>query len=277
MSPDMAGKDLYSLTQNIFLVAREILSTVKPLLPAAPITIDAQEAISQNFFRILKDEEVSYLMERLPFPCSPLLLLIPVIHRSLFRAVMIAVFQPFGHRGLDQPTEQLLSNIYTYLGETETQDRRSRWRTLTYQHISRERPANVWIQPAVQYYQQLQAMLQPFLKGARLPGEKQLQSSISAIFEQAVTTRDKVMTECTEVDCSVVLPTHGRFTSWMKPFSPVNKNPPQRCIFPLSWVVQFSLSRGQGQQPEWFNSIYAIVLADNSSLPTSIRDLDKLG
>ncbi|KAG8849268.1 hypothetical protein FRB91_010093, partial [Serendipita sp. 411] len=198
MSPDMAGKDLYSLTQNIFLVAREILSTVKPLLPTAPITIDAREAISQNFFRIFKDEEVSYLMERLPFPCSPLLLLIPVIHRSLFRAVMIAVFQPFGHRGLDQPTEQLLSNIYTYLGETETQDRRSRWRTLTYQHISRERPANVWIQPAAQYYQQLQAMLQPFLKGARLPGEKQIQSSISAIFEQAVTTRDKVMTECTE-------------------------------------------------------------------------------
>ncbi|KAG8803134.1 hypothetical protein FRC18_007377 [Serendipita sp. 400] len=275
MSPDMASKELRSLTENIFLVARDILQRVEPLLPTDQITVDAKETISNAFFEVLKDEEVSYFIDRFLFPCSPFTLLIPIVHRSLFRAIMVAAFEPFAPGELNQPTEQLLSRIYAYLGETETQDRRSRWRALTYHHISQERPEKVWAPLAVQYYQQLRAILQPFLKEAFLPEEEQIQHNISMIFEQAIRLRDKLMTECTEVDCSVVLPAHGRFANWMKPYSPVNRNPPQRCIFSLSWVIQFSLSRGQGQEPKWFNNILAIVIADNSKLP-SPQDLYKL-
>ncbi|KAG9033545.1 hypothetical protein FS842_003938 [Serendipita sp. 407] len=275
MSPETANKALYCLTDNILMVARDILQRVEPLLRADQITADAKEAISETFLEVLKYEEVSYLIDRLPCPCAPLTLLIPVVHHSLFRAIMAAAFEPFVPGELNQPTEQLLSQIYAYLGETETQDRRSRWRALTYYHISQERPDKIWLPLAVQYYQQLQAILQPFLKETFLPEEEQIQNNISVIFEQAIRLRDKLMTECTEVDCSVVLPAHGRFANWMKPYSPVNRNPPQRCIFSLSWVIQFSLSRGQGQEPKWFNNILAIVIADNSKLP-AIQHLDKL-
>ncbi|KAG8840199.1 hypothetical protein FRB91_006432 [Serendipita sp. 411] len=276
MSPDTANKELYSLTDNILVVARDILQRVEPLLRADQITADAKEAISQTFFEVLKDEEVSYLIDRLPRPCAPLTLLIPIVHHSLFRAIMVAAFEPFVPGELNQPTEQLLSQVYTHLGETETQDRRSRWRALTYHHISQERPDKIWLPLAAQYYQQLRAILQPFLKEAFLPEEEQIQNNISMIFEQAIRLRDKLMTECTEVDCSVVLPRHGPFAGWMKPFSPINKNPPQKCIFTLSWVIQFSISRGQGQKTKWFNLIWAIVIADNSKLPIAIQDLDKL-
>ncbi|KAG8802352.1 hypothetical protein FRC18_007576 [Serendipita sp. 400] len=276
MSPDMASKELRSLTDNIFLVARDILQRVEPLLPTDQITADAKETISNAFFEVLKDEEVSYLIDRFPFPCSPLTLLIPIVHRSLFRAIMVAAFEPFVPGELNQPTEQLLSQIYAYLGETETQDRRSRWRALTYHHISQERPEKVWTPLSAQYYQQLQAIVQLLLKETFMPEEEQVQNNISTIFEQAINARDKLMTECTEIDCSVVLPAHGRFANWMKSYFPVNRNPPQRCIFSLSWVIQFSLSRGQGQEPKWFNNILAIVIADNSKLLTTIQDLDKL-
>ncbi|KAG8810345.1 hypothetical protein FRC18_004102 [Serendipita sp. 400] len=260
MSPETANKALYCLTGNILMVARDILQRVEPLLRADQITADAKEAISETFLEVLKDEEVSYLIDRLPCPCAPLTLLIPVVHHSLFRAIMVAAFEPFVPGELNQPTEQLLSQIYAYLEETETQDRRSRWRALTYHHISQERPDKIWLPLAVQYYQQLQAILQPFLKEAFLPEEEQIQNNI----------------KCTEVDCSVVLPRHGRFAGWMKPLLPANKNPPQKCIFSLSWVIQFSISRGQGQKPKWFNVIWALVIADNSKLIATIQDLDKL-
>ncbi|KAG8766218.1 hypothetical protein FRC16_007736, partial [Serendipita sp. 398] len=276
MSLDTANKELYSLTDNILVVARDILQRVEPLLPTDQITADAKETISNAFFEVLKDEEVSYLIDRLPFPCSPLALLIPVVHHSLFRAIMVAAFEPFVPGELNQPTEQLLSQVYTHLGETETQDRRSRWRALTYHHISQERPEKVWAPLAAQYYQQLQAIVQPLLKETFMSEEEQIQNNISMVFEQAIRLRDKLMTECTEVDCSVTLPAHGRFATWMKPLFPANKNPPQKCMFSLSWTIQFSLSRGQGQQQKWFNVIWALVIADNSKLIATIQDLDKL-
>ncbi|KAG8808564.1 hypothetical protein FRC17_003889 [Serendipita sp. 399] len=277
MTRDHAAQEFYSLTRNIFHVVHDIFQTLHPHLPKTSITgKDILAGVAQNFLEILKDDEAPWLINRLPLPCSPLMLLIPIIHRALFRAILTSVFMPFVPGELDPTTETFLSHMYTRLAQTETQDRRSRWRALTYRHVSQDRPADICISYADQFMQQLHALFLSTTDHNSLPDEDLIRTKVTTLFEQAISLRDRSMKECTDIDVSVVLPPHGSFKEYMKPLLPQNKNRPQWAIFALSWVIQFSTSRGIGQQPRYINTVWSQVVTEISKLPSTMQDLDKL-
>ncbi|KAG8808565.1 hypothetical protein FRC17_003890 [Serendipita sp. 399] len=277
MSRDQAAQEFYSLTRNVFIVVRDIFHTLHPHLPKESITDkDVLGRVAPQFMEVLNDEEAPFLIKRLPVPCPILMLLIPIVHRALFLAILDGVFIPFVPGGLEQTTETLLSTMYTHLEKTEPQDRRSRWRALTYRHISQDAPTEIWVPCAEKFMQQLQAIYQSCTDHHALPEEDLLRAKVTTLFEQAVSLRDRSMKGCTDFDVSVVLPNHGPFRGYMKPVLPLNKNRPQAALFALSWVVQFTASRGIGQEARYFNVIWALTITEISRLPCTVQDLDKL-
>ncbi|KAG8809031.1 hypothetical protein FRC17_003651 [Serendipita sp. 399] len=284
MSRDQAAQEFYSLTRNVFHVVRDIFHTLHPHLPKESITDkELLGRVAQQFMEVLNDEEAPFLIKRLPVPCSILMLLIPIVHRALFLAILDGVFIPFVPGGLEQTTETLLSTMYSHLGSTEPQDRRSRWRALTYRHVSQERPTEIWVPYTDRFLQRLQSLFQICTDQHALPEEDLLRAKedllrakVSALFEQAVALRDRTMKECTEVDTLIVLPARDSFRDYMRPLLPLNKSQPQKAIFALSWVIQFSVSRGIGQQPKYINTVWAQVITEISRLPSTMQDLDKL-
>ncbi|KAG8809032.1 hypothetical protein FRC17_003652 [Serendipita sp. 399] len=277
MTGDQAAQEFYSLTRNVFHVVRDIFHTLHPHLPKESITDkEVLGRVAQQFMEVLNDEEAPFLIKRLPVPCSILMLLIPIVHRALFLAILDGVFIPFVPGGLEQTTETLLSTMYSHLEQTEPQDRRSRWRALTYRHVSQERPTEIWVPYTDRFLQRLQSLFQICTDQHALPEEDLLRAKVSALFEQAVALRDRSMKECTEVDTLIVLPVHGSFREYMRPLLPLKQGQPQKALFAISWVVQFSASRGIGQQPKYINIVWAQVITEISRLPSTMQDLDKL-